>query len=308
MTRPDGMSVWRRQFSLPVALSMALHGLAGAALVAFPLSSPVTPMPNPGMTVALVTLPPAPVAEPIAEPVVEPAAPPQLDPPKPIVKKASVRKIHHKVHHRAVKRVSPRSVAPTLTRARSVATPVASPTVAVVSIKPLAAGSEPQPGFKDLPRVPAPASSPAMAFGGAAIFSVPEPMDPPVSLNASIGTVHLSRPLPGASAGRPKLLRDSTAEAGSVRSRVRAGNNPRPEYPRAAREAGWEGTVVLHVLVLPDGTAGSVTLQKTSGHFLLDEAALSAVKGWRFIPAMDGNFPIQSAVHLPIRFDLKAAN
>jgi protein TonB len=146
-----------------------------------------------------------------------------------------------------------------------------------------------------------------MASDGAAIFSVPESMEPPVLLNVSVGSVHVSRPLPGASAGT-KLLRDSTAEAGSVRSKVRAGNNPRPEYPRAAREAGWEGTVVLQVLVLPDGRAGSVTLYKTSGHSILDEAALSAVKGWRFFPAMDGNFPIQSAVRLPIRFDLKAAN
>ena len=290
MTRPEGTSVWRRQFGLPVVLSVALHGLAGAAVVAFPLSSPVTSMPNPGMTVALVTLPPA--------------APPQLARPKPVIKKASAGKVHHK----AMKRVLPRSVAPTRTRARSITTPVAPPTVAAVTTKPVVMASEPQPGFKDLPRVPAPASSPAMAFGRAAIFSVPEPMESPVSLNASAGAERLSRPLPVASAGGTKLLRDSTAEAGSVRSKVQAGNNPRPEYPRAAREAGWEGTVVLQVLVLPDGTAGSVTLHKTSGHSLLDEAALSAVKGWRFIPAMDGNFPIQSAVHLPIRFDLKAAN
>jgi outer membrane biosynthesis protein TonB len=40
----------------------------------------------------------------------------------------------------------------------------------------------------------------------------------------------------------------------------------------------------------------------------LDEAALTSVKTWRFIPAMDGNFPIKSVVRLPIRFDLKAAN
>jgi len=108
--------------------------------------------------------------------------------------------------------------------------------------------------------------------------------------------------------GSAHLLRDTTAEAGSLRSKVRFGNNPRPEYPRAAREAGWEGTTVLQVLVLPNGTVGSVTLHKTSGYAVLDEAALTAVKTWRFVPAMDGSFPLRSVVRLPIRFDLKAAN
>ena len=28
----------------------------------------------------------------------------------------------------------------------------------------------------------------------------------------------------------------------------------------------------------------------------------------RFVPAMDGSFPLRSVVRLPIRFDLKAAN
>ena len=300
MTRPAETSALRRQFSLPVVLSVALHGLAVVALGTFQLSPPVLPAQNQRTTVDLVTLPPEPVVAPVVEPVVSPMP----KPPKPAIKKVSVQKVHHK----AVKRVLPRPAAPVLTHVPSVTTPVAPPTVAAVARESVSATSASQPGFKDLPRVPAPASPPAMAFAGAAIFSVPESIEPPVLLNVSVGAVHVSRPLPGASAGGTKLLRDSAAEASSVRSKVRAGNNPRPEYPRAARESGWEGTVVLQVLVLPDGRAGSVTLHKTSGHSILDEAALSAVKSWRFFPAMDGNFPIQSAVRLPIRFDLKAAN
>jgi periplasmic protein TonB len=288
VTRPAESSALRRRFSLPVVLSVALHGLAVAALGTVQLSPPVIPVQNQRTMVDLVTLPPEPVMAPVAEPVVSPVP----KPPKPAIKKVSVRKAPHK----AAKRVSPRSAAPILTRVRSVTPPSA----------PLS-GTIASPLFKDLPRVPAPASPPTMAFNGAAIFSVPESMEPPMLLNASVGTAHVSRPLPAASAGGTKLLRDSTAEMGSVRSKVRAGNNPRPEYPRAAREAGWEGTVILRVLVLPDGRAGSVTLQQTSGHSILDEAALSAVKDWRFVPAMDGNFPMQSAVHLPIRFDLKDA-
>ncbi|MFB3137012.1 MAG: energy transducer TonB [Nitrospirales bacterium] len=38
---------------------------------------------------------------------------------------------------------------------------------------------------------------------------------------------------------------------------------------------------------------------------MLDEAAAEAVSEWRFIPAKDGNIPIQSIVEIPIHFDLR---
>lgn len=231
MTGPAGTSVLRRSFGLPIALSLALHGLAVAALGIFPFSTKVTPVQNEGIEVDLVAVQPAPLVR--SQPVLS----------KPIVK-----------------------------------------------------------------RTPAPAASPASVFAQAATFAVPEMTEPMVALITDAGEVSFSRPLPGVSNGQARLLRDSTPEAGSVRSKVRSGNNPRPEYPRTAREAGWEGTVVLQILVLPDGTAGNVTLHKTSGYSILDEAALSAVRRWRFFPAMDGNFPIQSVARLPVRFDLKAAN
>ncbi len=168
--------------------------------------------------------------------------------------------------------------------------------------------AEPVPSLHDVPRLLAPAAPSASAFPETVAFSAPELAEPPLWLTESVGTVPLSHPLPIVASAPARLLRDTTAEGGSVRSKVRFGNNPRPEYPRAAREAGWEGTAVLQVLVLPDGTVGSVKLHKPSGYAVLDEAALTSVKTWRFIPAMDGNFPIKSVVRLPIRFDLKAAH
>jgi len=233
-----------REFGLPVALSVAFHGLVGIALGAFTLSTQVAPAQQEVLKVDLVTLKPKPAAR------------------KPVPS----RKAH------------------------------------------LEQAAEPPPSFRDVPRVLAPAASPSAAFPEMIAFSAPEPGEPPRSLSESVGTAPLSRPFPIAKSGPARLLRDATAEAGSVRSKVRFGNNPRPEYPRAAREADWEGTTVLQVVVLPDGTVGSVTLHKTSGYAVLDEAALTAVKTWQFIPAMDGNFPIKSVVRLPIRFDLQAAN
>lgn len=287
----------RRPFGLPVVLSLALHGLAVAALGTFPLATKVPPAQNDGIKVDLVAVQPAPVVRP--KPAVS----------KPAVKKAAA----PKARRIAMRRASPRLTAAASSHAAPVAaTPVALPAAVpspLVPVEPVAAVSEEQPpSFMDIPRMPAPAASPADVFAQAVTFAVPEAMEPLVMLAAGTGEGAFNRPLPGVSSGQVRLLRDSTPEAGSARSKVRPGNNPHPEYPRAAREAGWEGTVVLQVMVLPDGTAGNVTLHKTSGHSILDEAALAAVRGWQFIPAMDGNFPVRSMVRMPVRFDLRAAH
>lgn len=299
MTGPTGTSVLRRPFGLPVVLSLALHGLAVAALGAFPLSIKTPHAQNDGIKVDLVVAQPAPIVRP--KPVLS----------KPVVKKAAA----PKAHRAALKRTSPPLAAVASSRARLAVTPVALPAAAppspVIPAEPAAAVSEAPPAFMDLPRMPAPAASPAAALAHAATFAMPEGMelmDNGASLSVSTGSLSVSRPVSVSSSGATRLLRDSAPEAGSMRSKVRTGNNPRPEYPRAAREAGWEGTVVLQVMVLPDGTAGNVTLHKTSGYSILDEAALAAVKDWQFIPAMDGNFPVQSVVRMPVRFDLKAAH
>lgn len=81
--------------------------------------------------------------------------------------------------------------------------------------------------------------------------------------------------------------------------------NPAPLYPNPARENGWQGVVILKVLVQKDGTAGEVIVEKSSGHQILDRAALSTVKKWHFLPSRIGNIPLVSWVQIPIRFVLE---
>lgn len=88
-------------------------------------------------------------------------------------------------------------------------------------------------------------------------------------------------------------------------TKVGLGRTLPPVYPRLAREQGWEGTVRLRIVVLPDGSPGDITIRKSSGHSILDEAAIEAVKSWKFLPARDGNIPIKSLVEIPINFDLR---
>jgi protein TonB len=62
-----------------------------------------------------------------------------------------------------------------------------------------------------------------------------------------------------------------------------AGNAP-PRYPLIARRKGWEGTVVIELLVSDSGWVEEVRVEKSSGHALLDDAALGAVRNWRIAP------------------------
>jgi protein TonB len=82
-------------------------------------------------------------------------------------------------------------------------------------------------------------------------------------------------------------------------------NNPRPHYPFAAVRQGAEGRVLLSAEVLPDGRAGRVSLEKSSGHALLDASAMNTVRSWRFTPARKDGVVTTQAVIIPIDFTLQ---
>ena len=80
--------------------------------------------------------------------------------------------------------------------------------------------------------------------------------------------------------------------------------NPAPEYPSLAQRRGWEGTVLLRVHVLASGKPGEIQIQKSSGRQQLDDAALSAVKRWSFVPAKQGDVAQGGWVSVPIDFKI----
>ncbi|MDP2197997.1 MAG: TonB family protein [Sulfurimicrobium sp.] len=82
-------------------------------------------------------------------------------------------------------------------------------------------------------------------------------------------------------------------------------NNPPPAYPLTARRRGIEGRVLVRAEVLADGSCNRVELKKTSGFDPLDQAALEAVKKWRFVPARKGSQSITAWVEVPIIFKLE---
>ena len=81
--------------------------------------------------------------------------------------------------------------------------------------------------------------------------------------------------------------------------------NPLPEYPRIARKRGYQGTVVLEVLVDQNGRVGDLRLFTSSGHSILDKKAMASVKGWLFEPGTKGDKKLDMWVRVPVRFELK---
>ena len=84
-------------------------------------------------------------------------------------------------------------------------------------------------------------------------------------------------------------------------------DNPPPPYPLAARRRGVEGTVRIDVLVSREGHPRDTRLKVGSGAAELDESALTAVRHWRFAPALRDTEPVEAWVTVPIRFQLKDA-
>lgn len=84
-----------------------------------------------------------------------------------------------------------------------------------------------------------------------------------------------------------------------------AATNRTPPYPRISLSNGEEGTVILRVLVTPEGTAGAVEIKASSGHPLLDESARKTVMSWRFKPATVDGKPVAEWYQVPIPFKLQ---
>ncbi|HUX89992.1 MAG TPA: energy transducer TonB [Gallionellaceae bacterium] len=82
-------------------------------------------------------------------------------------------------------------------------------------------------------------------------------------------------------------------------------NNPPPQYPMVARRNGLQGRVLLSVEVLADGACGQISIQKSSGYAMLDNAALQTVKSWRFVPARQAGHAVDKWFMIPVQFSLK---
>lgn len=82
--------------------------------------------------------------------------------------------------------------------------------------------------------------------------------------------------------------------------------NKAPLYPMLSRRLKEQGTVYVEVLVLKNGKVGQLKLKQSSGFARLDQAALNAVRGWTYQPALKLGQPIDFWFVQPVVFNLNS--
>jgi protein TonB len=111
----------------------------------------------------------------------------------------------------------------------------------------------------------------------------------------SIGNgLNVLPPPPPAAIDRP--LRLSHMMEGNLIERVQ------PEYPMLARQARIQGSVVLRAVISREGRIKD--LKVVAGHPMLVQAAMEAVRQWRYRPYLLNNEPVEVETQVTVNFTL----
>jgi protein TonB len=156
--------------------------------------------------------------------------------------------------------------------------------------------AKPRPAVDKRPTPPRPQPKPSISPAPAPTHAAPSPA----------AEAPASKPAPAPAA--PAAPRAAAAEQPVEAPRADAAhlNNAAPPYPSLSRKLNEQGRVVLRIYILADGKVGELSIKQSSGYTRLDQAALEAVRNWRFIPAKRGGEPIPYWYTQPISFSLNS--
>lgn len=140
------------------------------------------------------------------------------------------------------------------------------------------------------------------------LIIAPEPMVRVPAPPAQIVTTSKIPPpevaIPGPSTPSPKPSAAPAIESvGDLSSKMIAATPPR--YPHESRRRREEGAVLLLVLLDTDGSVADISISRSSGYERLDQAALRAVRRWRWSPTLRGGTPVMVRGLVEIPFVLQ---
>jgi protein TonB len=144
---------------------------------------------------------------------------------------------------------------------------------------------------KALPPPPSPKPHPPQRHAAAAAARAPVAPVTPAETQVAAGTTVMPAP--------PLASRGDAAYAGPSK----IGECDRV-YPARAQQLGLQGRVLIHVDISPDGSV-TPSVKSSSGHAILDNAALAKARTCRFAPAMRGGVAVSGSVELPFDFRLQ---
>lgn len=172
------------------------------------------------------------------------------------------------------------------------------PAITPALTQPSVASSAPRPAPRRAARpiphsAPKPAAAAILVAASSATAMASAPVAPAAVTPATVEPVATTATAPTA----PPALEPARFDADYL-------NNPAPAYPMLSRRQGETGKVLLLVQVSAHGSAAQVEIKQGSGFPRLDQAALNAVRQWRFVPARRGDAAVAASVVVPITFRL----
>jgi periplasmic protein TonB len=99
----------------------------------------------------------------------------------------------------------------------------------------------------------------------------------------------------------PKAALKRVTVGGNVQA-ARLFNRVQPLYPPLARQMRISGTVKLHAIIGKNGAVEQLTV--VSGHPLLVQSALDAVRQWRYQPTLLNGDPVEVDTEIDVIFSL----
>lgn len=107
---------------------------------------------------------------------------------------------------------------------------------------------------------------------------------------------------PGSGATTPELTAKAFYPFGPGVKAPQAVYTPEPVFPAKASKENYVGVVVLSVIVDATGKVNNIRVVRPMG-MGLDEAAVAAVKTWRFKPAEHSGQPVATAMNIEVAFN-----
>jgi protein TonB len=138
-------------------------------------------------------------------------------------------------------------------------------------------------------------------------LKVPPPVqviapDVQITLPAAPPPITRTAPVVAKVAPPPPVIRAPAAPIQSVR--VTYAPDPADYYPDASRRNNEEGRALVHICVDTRGRVTDANVSSSTGHPMLDDAAVKLAKAYRFKPAMQSGHAVSQCTGLPIKFEL----
>ncbi len=126
-------------------------------------------------------------------------------------------------------------------------------------------------------------------------FPAPTAITPPPVVVAAVATVAQPAPPVAVQSDGPVVLSEN--EVDYLR-------RPELRYPRAAKQARLQGTVMVSVLIDADGRPQEVSVQQSSGYEQLDREGCDAISHALFKPHRIHGVPRRARAIIPVEFSL----